>query len=64
MKKHGRMEVQLHAFLTSAPYGGQWLASCPGRFITGERASVTHWIGDWMGRRADVDVVVEWESRN
>jgi hypothetical protein len=33
MKTYGGVEVQLHAFLTSALDGGEWLASRPGRYI-------------------------------
>jgi hypothetical protein len=32
-------------FLTSAPIGGEWSASRPYRFTSGERAPATHWIG-------------------
>jgi hypothetical protein len=31
--------------LTSALDGGEWLASCPGRFIPGEIVAGTHWTG-------------------
>jgi len=31
--------------------GGQWSASRPGRFNTGERTSDTHWIGGWVGQK-------------
>jgi hypothetical protein len=31
------MDLQLHAFLTSALDGGKWPASRPGRFTPGER---------------------------
>jgi len=31
------VEVQLQAFLTSATDGGEWSASCPGRFTPRER---------------------------
>jgi hypothetical protein len=37
--------------------GGDWLASRPDRFTPGERAPRTHWIGDWVGPRAGVDIV-------
>jgi hypothetical protein len=35
--------------LTSALDGGEWSASCPGRFTPRERAPGTHWIGGWVG---------------
>jgi hypothetical protein len=40
MKAYKEVEVQLHAFLTSAVEGGEWSASRFGRFTSG-----THWIG-------------------
>jgi hypothetical protein len=46
-----------HIFLTSALGGGEWSASRPGRFITGERAPCTHCIGGWAGPRAGLDDV-------
>jgi hypothetical protein len=42
-------------FLTSALVGGEWSASRPCRFIPGERAPSTHWIGGWVGPRAGLD---------
>jgi hypothetical protein len=30
-------------------FGGEWSASRPCRFIPGDRAPGTHWIGGWMG---------------
>jgi hypothetical protein len=44
-------------FLTSALAGGEWSTSRPGRFTPGERAPCTHWIGGWVGPRADLDDV-------
>jgi hypothetical protein len=35
MKAYGGVDVQIHIFLTSALAGGEWLASCPGRFTPG-----------------------------
>jgi hypothetical protein len=36
------VEVYLNAFLTTALDGGEWLASRPSRFYTGETAPGTH----------------------
>jgi hypothetical protein len=57
MKAYGGVDVQIHIFLTSALAGGEWSASRPGRFTTGERATGTHWIGSWVGPRACMDDV-------
>jgi hypothetical protein len=46
--------------LTSALDGGEWSASCPGRFTPKERAPGTHWIGGWVGPRAVLDVVLHF----
>jgi hypothetical protein len=54
---YGGVEVEIHLFFTSAIVGGEWLASRPGRFTTGERARDTHWVGDLVGSRAGLDVV-------
>jgi hypothetical protein len=37
------VEVELHAFLTSALNGDEWSASCPSPFIPVERAPGTQW---------------------
>jgi hypothetical protein len=50
MKTFRRVEVWLHAFITSALGGGEWSASRP----SGMRALGTNWIGDWVGPRADL----------
>jgi hypothetical protein len=44
-------------FLTSTLGGGEWSASPPGRFILGEFAPDTHWIGGWVVPRAGLDAV-------
>jgi hypothetical protein len=59
MKKYWGVEIQLHAFLTSALDGSEWSASCPGHFIPRERTPGTIWIGDWVGPRAVLDAVVK-----
>jgi hypothetical protein len=43
--------------LTSVLVGDERPPSRPGRFISGERASGTHWIGDWVGPRTGLDDV-------
>jgi hypothetical protein len=55
MKVYCGVDVWLHAFLTSAIGGGEWLASRPDRFVPRERPSGTNWIGS----RADLDAVVK-----
>jgi hypothetical protein len=57
MKAYGGVDVQIHIFLTSALVGGECSASRSGRFIPGERAPGTHWIGGWVGPRAGLDDV-------
>jgi hypothetical protein len=34
---------------------GEWSASRPVRFTSGERVTGTHWIGGWVGPRAGLD---------
>jgi hypothetical protein len=51
------VDVSIDIFLTSALAGGEWSTSRPGRFTSGERASGTHWIGDWVDSRAGLDDV-------
>jgi hypothetical protein len=64
------VEVQLHAFLTSALHGGEWSDSRPGRFIPRERVPSKHWIGGWVGPTAGLDAVVKrkipslWQDSN
>jgi hypothetical protein len=41
MKTYGEAEIQLHEFLISALDGGEWLASRPELFTSGERAPVS-----------------------
>jgi hypothetical protein len=57
MKAYGGVDVWIHVFLTSALVGGEWSASRPGRFIPGERAPGTHWIGGWVDLRIGLDDV-------
>jgi hypothetical protein len=57
MKTYGGVDVYIHIFLTSALVRGEWSASHPGRFTSGERAPRTHWIGGWADPKAGLDDV-------
>jgi hypothetical protein len=48
-KSYRGMEVQLHSFLTSVLYRGEWWASRPGRFNRRERAPWYHLNGQLVG---------------
>jgi hypothetical protein len=48
--------------LTSALDTGEWSASRPGRFTSGERAFGTHRIGGWVGPSAGLDAVGKREN--
>jgi hypothetical protein len=48
-----------YSFSTSALYGGEWSASCPGRALTPEERTLgTHWTEGWVGPRAGLDTEV------
>jgi hypothetical protein len=51
------VDVWIQIFLTSVLVGGKWSASRPCRFTPGEKALGTHWVGGWVGPRADLDDV-------
>jgi hypothetical protein len=59
MKAYWGVELEFHAFLTSALAGGEWSASYPSRFTPRGRAPGTYWIGGWVGSRAVLDAVVK-----
>jgi hypothetical protein len=47
------VEIHLHAFLTSALRGDEWLTSFPGRCTPRERARYIHWIEETGDRRQE-----------
>jgi hypothetical protein len=53
MKTYGGVDIYIHIFLALMLLGGDLSASRPCYFISGERASGTHWIGGCMGPTAD-----------
>jgi hypothetical protein len=61
MKTYGRVDVQIHVFLTSALVGGECSASPPSRFTPGGRAPGINWIGGWVGPRAGLDDMEKWK---
>jgi hypothetical protein len=58
---YARVDVQIHVFLTSALFGGEWSASCPCRFASGERAPGTHWLGGRFGPGMALDDIEMWK---
>jgi hypothetical protein len=53
------VHVELHVFLITALDGGEQSASCARCFTPTENAPGTHWIGDWVGSRASLDMVAK-----
>jgi hypothetical protein len=56
MKAYGGVDVYIH-ILTSALAGGEWSASRPGRFTSGERDPTNHCIRGGVNPRAGLDDV-------
>jgi len=59
MKTYGRIEMQLHAFLTSALDLGERLASRSSSFTPWESAPFTHSILSWLDHRSDLEAVTK-----
>jgi hypothetical protein len=55
----GGVEVQLHAFLTSARNRDEWLGSCNSCFTQVARAICIHGIGGWVGLSAGQDMMAK-----
>jgi hypothetical protein len=53
MKMYGRVDTEIHIFLTLALVEGEWLASRPCCFTPRETAPSSHWIGGWVGASLD-----------
>jgi hypothetical protein len=60
MKTKGRVEVEIHEFLTSVLVGGIWSVSRSNRFTSGERAPGTHWIVGLVGLITGLDLTRTW----
>jgi hypothetical protein len=56
------VEVQLHAFLTSALSTYEGSISCPLCFTLREIATSTHWIGGWEAPGISLDAAQERKS--
>jgi len=46
--------------LNVALFSDEWLAVCPGIFMPEKGAHGTHWKGDSVGYRADLEVATNW----
>jgi hypothetical protein len=57
MKAYGGVDIEINIFFTSALAGGEWSASGPGRFTSGERVPDTHRIGGFVDLRTCLDDV-------
>jgi hypothetical protein len=62
MKAHWGVYVQIHVFLTSAPIGGEWSASRPGRFTLGKELPVpivyeVGWTPEPVGRYGEAKII-------
>jgi hypothetical protein len=55
------VEVKLHSFLILALDGSEWFTLCPSHFTPAKGSSVTHWIGGWVGPRANPDYLEKRE---
>jgi len=42
--------------------GGEWSATCPGHFATGEITADIHRAGTWVGTRTSVDALKKKKS--
>jgi len=54
---YGRMEVQLHSFLTLELDGGDYSASCLGRFTSRKSTPSNHQIGVWVDPTASTNIL-------
>jgi hypothetical protein len=57
MKAYVGMGVYIYIFFTFALVGGEWSASCLGRFTPRETIPGTYKIGGWVDPRAGLDDV-------
>jgi len=57
MNTCGKVEVQLHEFLTSALAGSEWSASSSGHFTPGK-----HRTWNWVGYTAGLDAMAKGQN--
>jgi hypothetical protein len=55
MKTYEGVDIEIYVFLTPTIIESEGSVSRPGRFIPGERAPGTNFIGGWVDPRADLD---------
>jgi hypothetical protein len=59
LNSYGGVEVWLHAFITLALDGKEWLASRRCRLTPGETAAHILWIGGWVDFEASMEAMVK-----
>jgi hypothetical protein len=57
MKVYQEAEIWLHTVIAAALDGGEWSASGPSDFISGERASDTYCLRGWVGHKVGLEAV-------
>jgi hypothetical protein len=55
MEAYGGVDIEIHMFLTSALFGGEWTASHPGYFTPEEGSPIIHQIGGLVGPSTGLD---------
>jgi hypothetical protein len=55
MKTYGGVDIYIKVLLTSALVGGRDQLHALVALPPGERATGTHWVGDWVSPRAGLD---------
>jgi len=63
MKTYGEVELCVHSFVTMPPDGGEFSASCSGRFAIGERVTGGRCRGHWVETRAGLDALEKRKNR-
>jgi hypothetical protein len=55
MEAYWGVEEPVHSYMTSVLEVAEWSALSISRSASGENASITCWIGDWLGHEAGLE---------